>query len=83
MTVLLGDELELVRQYSEIERVENFLKYQREGDATSYLFNWSRHQMLREELHDFQFFRNEIDVQLDARVCSLFLIFSSLDQSLW
>ncbi|KAI8827098.1 uncharacterized protein EV422DRAFT_563176 [Fimicolochytrium jonesii] len=68
LTVLLGDELELQRQLGEIERLEDFLKYQQEGDATTFLFNWSKHQQCRSELHDFRFFRNQIDVQLDAKV---------------
>ncbi|KNC97606.1 uncharacterized protein SPPG_07075 [Spizellomyces punctatus DAOM BR117] len=68
LIVLLGDELELARQLAEIDRLEDFLKYQQEGDATTFLFNWSKHQQCRANLHDFRFFRNEIDVQLDAKV---------------
>ncbi|KAJ3010638.1 hypothetical protein HKX48_007306 [Thoreauomyces humboldtii] len=68
LTVLLGDELELHRQFGEIERLEEFLRYQQEGDATTFLFNWAKHQQCRSELHDFRFFRNQIDVQLDARI---------------
>ncbi|KAJ8324616.1 hypothetical protein O5D80_006862 [Batrachochytrium dendrobatidis] len=68
LIILLGDELELKRQISEIDRLEDFLKYQQFGDATTYLFSWSRHQHFRAALHDFKFFRNEIDVQLDAKV---------------
>ncbi|KAI8905723.1 hypothetical protein DFJ77DRAFT_478771 [Powellomyces hirtus] len=68
LTVLLGDELELHRQLGEIERLEEFLKYQQEGDATTFLFNWSKHQQCRADLHDFRFFRNQIDVQLDAKI---------------
>ena len=68
MNILLGDKLELNRQLSEIERLEAFLAYQQQGDATSYLFNWSRHQMFKAELHDFKYFKRDIDVQLDAKV---------------
>jgi hypothetical protein len=68
LTVLLSDELELRRQMGEIDRLEEFLHYQHLGDATTYLFNWSRHQTFRSALHDFQFFRSIIDVQLDAKV---------------
>jgi hypothetical protein len=53
---------------NEIDRLEEFLKYQQQGDATTYLFNWSRHQQVRAELHDFRFFRSNIDVQLDAKI---------------
>ncbi|KAI8906868.1 hypothetical protein EDD86DRAFT_248451 [Gorgonomyces haynaldii] len=62
LTVLLGDELELRRQMAEMDRLEEFLKYQEQGDATTYLFNWSRHQNVREQLHDFAHFRNTIDI---------------------
>ncbi len=68
MTILQGDEYELNRQLGELNRLEHFLSYQKEGDATTYLFNWTRHQMYRSELYDFRFFRKEIDVQLDAKV---------------
>ncbi|KAJ1342704.1 hypothetical protein BSLG_002801 [Batrachochytrium salamandrivorans] len=67
LTILLGDELELRRQIGEIDRLEEFLKYQQFGDATTYLFSWSRHQNFRAALHDFKYFQNEIDVQLDAK----------------
>lgn len=60
--------MELKRQLGEMERLDTFLKYLRCGDATSYLFNWSRHQMYRSELHDFSFFKKDIDVQLDAKL---------------
>lgn len=69
LTVLLSDELELRREMGEIDRLEDFLLYQQQGDATTYLFNWARHQYFRAELHDFRFFRSAIDVQLDAKVC--------------
>ncbi|KAJ3327303.1 hypothetical protein HDU76_012036 [Blyttiomyces sp. JEL0837] len=68
INVLLGDEMELKRQLGEIEHLEEFLKYQQQGDATQFLFSWARHQQYRAELHDFKFFRNEIDVELDVKV---------------
>ena len=68
MDVLLGDELELSRQTGEIERLEQFLEYQINGDATNMLFNWSKHQTLLSELHDFKHFKNDLDVQLDLKV---------------
>jgi hypothetical protein len=68
MDVLLGDELELKRQTGEIDRLDDFLKYQINGDATQFLFNWSRHQQLRTELHDFKFFKDDLDVHLDLKV---------------
>ncbi|KAJ1547915.1 hypothetical protein HK096_009161 [Nowakowskiella sp. JEL0078] len=40
----------------------------REVYATSFLFGWARQQECRSELHDFGFFRDAIDVQLDVKV---------------
>lgn len=68
LNVLLGDALELRRQLAEIKNAENFLEYQQEGDATHFLFSWSRHQKMLDELHEFKFFRNRVDVSLDTRV---------------
>ncbi|KAJ3008755.1 UNVERIFIED_CONTAM: hypothetical protein HDU68_002967 [Siphonaria sp. JEL0065] len=68
MTVLQGDELELKRQLGEIDHLEEYLKYQQQGDATQFLFSWSRHSAYRSELHDFKFFKNTIDVELDVKV---------------
>lgn len=68
MDILLGDELELRRQLGEADRLEDFLRYQKSGDPTQFLFNWARHQKIRTELHDFRFFRDEIDVNLDVKV---------------
>jgi len=68
LNVLLGDELELRRQLGEIKNAENFLEYQQEGDATHFLFSWSRHQKMLDELHNFKFFRNRVDVSLDTRI---------------
>ncbi|ORX48180.1 hypothetical protein BCR36DRAFT_355124 [Piromyces finnis] len=68
LNILLGDELELRRQLGEIRNAENFLEYQQDGDATHFLFSWSRHQKMLDELHEFKFFRNKIDVSLDTRV---------------
>ncbi|KAJ3396295.1 hypothetical protein HDU80_010029 [Chytriomyces hyalinus] len=68
LNVLLGDELELKRQLGEIEHLEEYVKYQQQGDATQFLFSWARHQSYRSDLHDFKFFRNSIDVELDVKV---------------
>ncbi|KAI9216609.1 hypothetical protein BC828DRAFT_393205 [Blastocladiella britannica] len=65
--VLASDECELHRQRAEIERLELFLRYQQSGDATQFLFSWARHQQLRQEMHDFKFFRDKVDVQLDIK----------------
>ncbi|KAJ1502926.1 hypothetical protein HMI54_002780 [Coelomomyces lativittatus] len=68
-SVLEGDQWELRRQLDEMHRLGSFLSYQQEGDATHFLFSWARHQQMRHELHDFKFFRDHIDVQLDIK-CS-------------
>lgn len=68
MDVLLGDELDLKRQTGEITRLQDFLDYQINGDATQFLFNWHKHQSLLTELHDYRFFRHDLDVQLDLKV---------------
>ncbi|KAI8808863.1 hypothetical protein BJ742DRAFT_252934 [Cladochytrium replicatum] len=68
LDILLGDELELKRQIGEVDRVENFIRYIQTGDATHFLFTWARNQQYRSELHDFRFFRDGIDVQLDVKV---------------
>jgi ribosomal protein L37AE/L43A len=68
LTVLVGDENELRRQIGEMEKLEEFLKYQQEGDSMQCVYMWHLHQMYREKLSDFKFFRQEIDVQLDAKV---------------
>jgi hypothetical protein len=68
MNILLGDEMELSRQLGEMNMLEDFLKYAKQGDATHFLFSWSRHQLFRSELHDFKHFRDDIDVQLDLKV---------------
>ncbi|KAJ3106846.1 hypothetical protein HDU96_008099 [Phlyctochytrium bullatum] len=68
LEVLKGDELELKRQLCEIEHLEDFLRYQQQGDATQFLFSWARHQHFRAELHDFRFFKSDIDVELDLKI---------------
>lgn len=52
----------------EIDRLDDFLKYQQAGDATHFLFCWARHQQYRSELHAFKHFRDEIDVGVDVKV---------------
>jgi hypothetical protein len=68
LTVLVGDEHELRRQLGEMEKLEEFLSYQQEGDSMQCVYTWHVHQMYREKLSDFRFFRQDIDVQLDAKV---------------
>ena len=51
MSYLIGDQLELKRQYDLIQWMESFLKYQQEVlPAAEYLNSWSRHTGLRNEV---------------------------------
>lgn len=69
LLVLLGDEIELKRQDQEIDSLEKFLEYQQSSaDMYHLLFNWSKHQQIRQELHDFRHFRDAVDVDLDLKV---------------
>ena len=68
MTVLVGDEHELRRQAAEIDYLEGFLKYLKEGESMECVSTWHLHQQFREKLCDFKFFRQEIDAQLDAKI---------------
>jgi len=52
----------------EISRLENFVKYQQGGgDTTAFLFNWSRHQNLRNELNKTTYTLMEHEVGLDVK----------------
>ncbi|KAJ3096081.1 lariat debranching enzyme [Phlyctochytrium planicorne] len=82
LEILKGDELELKRQIGEIEFLEEFLRYQQRGDATQFLFSWARHQHCRAELHDFKFFRNEIDVELDLKISGSLSVVSESSHNL-
>ncbi|CAK72944.1 unnamed protein product (macronuclear) [Paramecium tetraurelia] len=51
MSYLVGDQLELKRQYDQIQWLESFLKYQQEVlTPADYLNAWSRHIGLRNEI---------------------------------
>lgn len=51
MSYLIGDQLELKRQYDQIQWMESFLKYQQEVLTPSdYLNAWSKHMGLRNEV---------------------------------
>lgn len=68
MDILLGDQLELKRQVSELDRLDSFVSYQISGEPTNLLFSWSRQTRTRAALRDFAFFRGELDVLLDVKV---------------
>jgi hypothetical protein len=81
LTVLVGDEHELRRQTGEIDRLEEFLKYQQEGESLACVATWHLHQMYREKLCDFQYFRQEIDAQLDAKITGKISVVVDQDKS--
>ena len=68
MTILLGDEQELRRQAKEIDYLDTFLQYQQEGDSMECVYTWHVHQHYQEKLADFEFFRKNIDVLVDAKI---------------
>jgi hypothetical protein len=81
LTILVGDEQELRRQIGEIDRLENFLRYQQDGDTMNCVSTWHLHQLSRERLCDFQFFRHDIDVQLDAKISGKVAVIIDQDQA--
>ena len=64
----MGDEQELRRQAKEIEYLDTFLRYQQEGDSMECVYTWHIHQFYQEKLADFEFFRKNIDVLVDAKI---------------
>ena len=67
--ILRGDTQEFSHELAEIEQLEAFVGYQREGtDATQFILDWSHHQRLRNELHAFPFARDTCDVHADIRI---------------
>ncbi|KXS19890.1 hypothetical protein M427DRAFT_504927 [Gonapodya prolifera JEL478] len=70
LDTLRGDELELRRQIAEIDRLDDFVGYQKK-QPTQFLLSYSQLQQQKSELHDFRYFREKIDVQCDTKVKSL------------
>ena len=69
LNVLKGDQVELVRELSEIKHLETFLQYQQTGgNATQFILDWVHHQKLRQAQHSFPHFRNTIDVLPDIKI---------------
>lgn len=51
MGFLIADQLELKRQYEQMQWMEAFLKYQQEIlDPSDYLRSWGRHVLLRNDV---------------------------------
>ena len=70
MTVLKGDEWELRRQMIEIQRLDDFLKYQRtSNNPTNFLEIWGRHLRMKSHLHNFEHFKTQIGVEPNIK-CS-------------
>ena len=64
--VLRGDLLELRRQLEQIAQTESFIRYnEKYMGPVEFLNAWSRHADVRDELHHFAHFRDEVDVQAD------------------
>lgn len=69
LMILMGDEVELSRQQRQIDWLNDFLHYQQNGaNAFHLLFNWAKHLGLRQQIQDFAFFRESIDVFPDLKV---------------
>lgn len=69
MTYLIGDQLELKRQYEQIQWLESFLKYQQEIlHPSDYLNNWGRHLVLRNEILSLSNIPVMTNVQADIRL---------------
>lgn len=69
MSFLIGDQLEIKRQYEQIQWLQSFLKYQ-QGILTpaDYLNSWSRHQRMRSEIINLSNVPTITNVQADMRV---------------
>ena len=77
MTYLIGDQLELKRQYEQIQWLESFLKYQQEIlHPSDYLNNWGRHLVLRNEILSLSNIPNMTNVQADIRLDGKLSVFS-------
>ena len=50
MSYLIGDQIEIKRQYEQMQWLQSFLRYQQDIlTPADYLNSWSRHLMLRNE----------------------------------
>lgn len=69
MSYLIGDQLELKRQYDQIQWVESFLQYEHEILMPSdFLAAWSRHLKLRKEILNLANIPIITDVKADLKV---------------
>ena len=57
------------------------MKYQQEGDPLACVASWHPHQIYREKLCDFHFFRQEIDAHLDAKIIGQISVVVDQDKS--
>ncbi|EAR84469.2 B-box zinc finger protein (macronuclear) [Tetrahymena thermophila SB210] len=71
MCILIGDQLELKRQYDQIQWIESFLKYQQNVlNPAEYLKAWSRHSQLRNKIisaDKYQIEEISSDIHMDAQ----------------
>jgi hypothetical protein len=69
MSYLIGDQLELKRQYDQIQWVESFLQYEHEILMPSdFLAAWARHLKLRKEILNLANIPIITDVKADLKV---------------
>lgn len=69
MNLLIADQLELKRQFEQIQWLEAFLRYQQEVlQPASYLHSWSKHIITRTEILNNAILPVLTDVQPDIRV---------------
>ena len=69
MGILLGDELELRRQLEQMDWMEGFLRMQQRAlSPVDFLNSWNRHTQMRGEVHAFNHFRAQVEVQPDLKV---------------
>jgi hypothetical protein len=69
MSYLIGDQLELKRQYDQIQWVESFLQYEHEILMPSdFLSTWARHLKLRKEILNLANIPIITDVKADLKV---------------
>ncbi|KAG9391858.1 hypothetical protein J8273_6871 [Carpediemonas membranifera] len=69
LNTLLGEEIEMRRQLSQIHWLDQFLSSQREHlTPVRFLHLWRRHQQMRAILHDKLIVKGDIDVEADLRL---------------
>jgi hypothetical protein len=69
MSYLIGDQLELKRQYDYIQWMESFLKYEEKLLVPSdFLYIWNRHTQLRKDVLNLSSIPIITDVKADLKI---------------